>query len=55
MATEASADYNLAKAKSIGGERTNWEFADAQGAGKSAVKDVSGAAQSGGTTGKNKD
>ena len=40
MATESSPEYNLAKAKSIGGEKTNWEFADAQGAGKSAVKDV---------------
>ncbi len=43
MATQASKDFNLAKAKSIGGEKTNWEFADAQGAGKSAVKDVNAA------------
>lgn len=40
MATEASKDYNLKSAKSIGGETTNWEFADKMGAGKSAVKDV---------------
>lgn len=43
MPTNATSEYNLAKAKSIGGEKTNWEFADAQGAGKSAVKDVKAA------------
>lgn len=55
MATVASPAFNLAKKKSIGGEKTNWEFGDSQGAGKSAVKDVSKAAANEGTTGKNKD
>ena len=43
MATVASGPYNLSKKKSIGGEKTNWEFGDSQGAGKSAVKNVKAA------------
>ena len=43
MATLASPEFNLEKNKSIGGEKTNWEFGDAQGAGKSATKDVAAA------------
>lgn len=43
MATEASPQFNLAKKKSIGGDQDNWEFADQQGAGKSAKKDVDNA------------
>jgi hypothetical protein len=40
MATQASAEYDLGKKKSIGGARANWEFGDSKGGGKSAVKDV---------------
>jgi hypothetical protein len=43
MATQASPEYNLGKNKSIGGPKTNWEFGDSQGAGKSATKDVNAA------------
>jgi hypothetical protein len=51
MATEASPEYNLAKKKSMLGDKENWEVANSKGAGKSAVKDV---AKATGTTGKNK-
>jgi hypothetical protein len=40
MATSATKEYDLSKKKSIGGEKTDWEFADSKGAGKSAVKDI---------------
>ena len=43
MATQASPEYNLAKKKSIGGNKSNWEFGDSKGAGKSATKDVKAA------------
>lgn len=43
MATQASPEYNLAKKKSIGGNKDNWEFGVSQGGGKSAVKNVKAA------------